>query len=187
VSHEVRSAAAIVTAVCLLVPSACDRSEPLPPPSPVPIGSPVDIPASVIPTIDPEATSGLTLGSATVTVTGAISASETYPTLGLPAVWALPPETFSITWDGGGERALSLSGTSFTSQQPTSAERVLTFSVRGPEGPISFRSDTGGCLLTITPALPDRMAGTFLCSTISGEGEDGASVTAAAQGSFSAE
>lgn len=182
-----RSAAAIVTVVCLPILSACDRSEPLPPPSPIPIGSPIGISASATPTIDPEATSGLTLGSATVTVTGAINASETYPALGLPAVWALPPEAFAITWDGGGEQVLSLSGASFTAQQPTSADRVLTFTVRGPEGPISFRSDAGECLLTITPALPDRMGGTFLCSTVSGQSEDGTTVSAAAQGSFSAE
>ena len=187
VSHEVRRVAATVTATCVLMLSSCDRSEPLPAPPTIPIGSPVEIPDSVTPSIDPEATSGLSLGSATVTVTGAVNASESYPALGLPAVWALPPEVFSITWEGGGERALTLTGTSFTAQQPTSAERVLTFTVRGPDGPVSFLSSAGECLLTITPALPDRMGGSFLCATISGEAEDGSTVTAAAQGAFSAE
>lgn len=182
-----RSAAVIATATCLLLLAACDRNEPLPAPTTIPIGSPIEIPASATPTVDPEATSGLTLGSASVTLTGVVNLSESYLALGLPAVWALPPEDFSITWDGGGERTLSLSGASFTAQQPTSAERVLAFTVRGLEGPIAFRSEAGECLLTISPALPDRMGGTFLCSAISGQGDDGAAVTVAAQGSFSAE
>lgn len=183
-----RRAPATVGVACLLMLAACDRSQPpLPSPSPFDIGTPVEEAVSPTPTVDPEATSGLTLGSATVTLTGVVNVTESYAALGLPAVWALPPEDFSITWDGAGERTLSLSGVSFTAQQPTAAERVLTFTVRGPDGPIAFRSETGECLLTISPALPDRMGGTFLCSALPGQGDDGTVVTVVAQGSFSAE
>lgn len=180
-----RGATALIAGLLLL--AACDRNEPALPPSPAPSVVPIDIPPSTAPTVDPEATSGLTVGTAAVTVTGVVNVSETYPGLGLPSVWAAPPETFSITWEGAGERSMSLGGTSFTAQQPTSPERVLAFVVRAPDGPIAFTSEAGECLVTISPALPDRMGGSFLCSAITGKGDDGAPVTATAQGSFSAE
>lgn len=181
-----RGAAATITAGVLLL-AACDRNEPTPAPSPAPSVAPIDIPAPTTPTVDPEATSGLTSGAAAVIVTGAVNVSETYPGLGLPSVWAVPPEAFSITWDGAGDRSMSLGGTSFTAQQPTSSERVLAFVVRAPDGPIAFASQAGECLVTISPALPDRMGGSFLCSAITGEADDGSSVTVMARGSFSAE
>lgn len=181
-----RGAAATITAGVLLL-AACDRDEPALPPAPAPSVAPIDMPASATPTVDPEATSGLTIGTAAVTLTGVVNVSETYPGLGLPSVWAVPPEAFSITWQGAGQRSMSLGGTSFTAQQPTSPERVLAFVVRAPDGPIAFASQAGECLVTISPALPDRMGGSFLCSAITGEGDDGASVTVMAQGSFSAE
>ena len=59
---------------------------------------------------------------------------------------------------------------SFTAQQPTSPERVLTFTIRSADGPLEFSSSGGECLVTISPALPDRMGGTFLCTAIVGAG-----------------
>jgi len=180
-----RTATAIAATLVLL--AACRNDEPAPLPDVAGAGTPVEIPDSPVPTVDPGAETGFTLGAAAVTVTGTVNLSETYPALGLPALWVPPPGDFAMTWAGAGERVLTLSGVSFTAQQPTSSERVLTFTIQASDGLLGFTSDDGGCLVTISPALPDRMGGTFLCSAISGEASDGPPVTVAAQGTFSAE
>jgi hypothetical protein len=183
---SVRTATTIVTSIFVLLAASCSRDEPAPLPDPVETGTPVEIADEPTPTVDPEADSGFAVGSAAVTISGSLNLSETYPNLGLPALWVLPPGEFAMTWVGP-QRELTLGGTSFTAQQPTSPERVLTFTMRGPDGPVSFESDDGSCLVTISPALQDRMGGTFLCSAITGDAGDGVTVTVAAQGSFTAE
>lgn len=171
----------------MLLASACGRDEPRAGPETVAPAAPVAIDGSSTPTIDPEAESGFASGSATVTLTGELNVSETYPALGLPALWVPPPAEFAMTWIASGDNALSIGGESFTAQQPTSASRVLAFSVAGTDGPVQFRSENGECLVTISPALPDRMGGTFLCTAVTGAAADGSTVTAAAQGTFTAE
>ena len=183
---ERRSAAAVVAALVLLAP-ACSEDEPAPLPDPVETGTPVEIPVSTTPTVDPEAETGFAAGTATVTLTGAVNLSETYPSLGLPALWVPPPGDFAMTWIGSGERALTLGGVSFTAQQPTSPERTLTFTVGSGDGELAFTSSAGECLVTISPALPDHMGGTFLCTSITGDAGDGATVAVTAQGTFTAE
>ena len=136
------------------------------------------------PTGSPGITGAVDTGAASVTTTGAITTSASYPTLASPAIWTPPPGGIALNWTGAGDLSLGLSGASFTSQQPTAPARVLQFSVRGAEGAVVFRSTAGECLVTITPALPDQMGGTFLCTGI--PSEDGA-VTVNAQGSFNAE
>ncbi|HEX7248711.1 MAG TPA: hypothetical protein VF351_11495 [Actinomycetota bacterium] len=171
----------------MLLTAACGRDEPRAGPETVAPAAPVEIDGSATPTIDPEAESGFASGSASVTLTGALNVSQTYPALGLPALWEPPPAEFAMTWIAAGDRTLSLGGESFTAQQPTAPSRVLTFSVAGTDGPVQFRSENGECLVTISPALPDRMGGTFLCTSVTGATADGATVTAAAQGTFTAE
>jgi hypothetical protein len=183
---ERRSAAAVVAALVLLAP-ACSEDEPAPLPDPIETGTPVEIPVSTTPTVDPEAETGFAAGTATVTLTGAVNLSETYPSLGLPALWVPPPGDFAMTWIGSGERALTLGGVSFTAQQPTSPERTLTFTVDSGDGELVFTSSAGECLVTISPALPDHMGGTFLCTSITGDASDGATVAVTAQGTFTAE
>ena len=100
---ERRSAAAVVAALVLLAP-ACSDDEPAPLPDPIETGTPVEIPVSTTPTVDPEAETGFAAGTATVTLTGAVNLSETYPSLGLPALWVPPPGDFAMTWIGSGER-----------------------------------------------------------------------------------
>lgn len=174
------------TVLAMLV-IACGRDEPATLPDPASTGAPIEIPDSPTTSIDPDAETGFTTGSAAVTVTGVVNGSETYPALGLPAVWVPPPGDLAMTWAGSGERVLTLGGVSFTAQQPTSPERVLTFTVRSADGPVEFSSTDGECLVTISPALPDRMGGTFLCTAIEGVGSDGTAVTVTAQGTFAAE
>jgi hypothetical protein len=182
-----RSAGAFTAAAFVLLASACGREEPTSLPDPIATGTPVEVPESTAPTVDPDAETGFTTGTAAVTVTGAVNLSETYPLLGLPSLWVPPPGDFAMTWTGPGERVLTLGGVSFTAQQPTSAERVLTFTMRTAEGQLAFTSGAGECLVTISPALPDRMGGTFLCASITGDAGDGTTATVTAQGTFAAE
>ncbi len=171
----------------VLLGAGCGRDDAGSLPDPVSPGTPVEIVEAPTETVDPDAETGFTRGTAAVTITGAVNASETYPAMGLPALWLPPPADFAMTWIGPGDVALTLGGESFTAQQPTSATRVLTFSIRSADGTLEFASDAGECLVTISPALPDRMGGTFLCSAVSGVTDDGSTLSVAAQGSFTAE
>jgi hypothetical protein len=139
---------------------------------------------SAPPSGSPGVTGAVDTGSASVNTSGAIVTSVSYASLTSPAIWTTPPGGIALTWDGPGRQTLGLSGASFSAQRPTSTELDLRFSVRGPDGVVTFDSSTGECLVTISPALPDQMAGTFLCSKVSSA--DGA-VQVDAQGSFSAE
>lgn len=181
-----RNATTIVMTALMVLAAGCGRNEPRALPDPIETGTPVEIPEETTPSIDPEAETGFTAGTASVSITGALNLSESYPNLGLPALWVPPPGELAMRWRGP-ERELTLTGVSFTAQQPTSPERVLTFAVRGTDGPIAFVSDDGECLVTISPALPDEMGGSFLCSAIAGATEDGSTVTVSAQGTFAAE
>ena len=187
---ERRSAATVATAVgaaLVLFASACSDEGPAPLPDPIETGTPVEVPQSTTPTVEPDAETGFAAGTAAVTLTGAVNLSETYQSLELPALWVPPPGDFAMTWIGSGERTLTLGGVSFTAQQPTSPERVLAFTVGSGDGQLAFTSSAGECLVTISPALPDRMGGTFLCTSVTGDAGDGTTVTVAAQGTFTAE
>jgi hypothetical protein len=83
-----------------------------------------------------------------------------------PAVWAPPPAPMDITWQGPSTQDLRLSGISFVSRAETSADRALSFTVNGPDGPVVFSSTAGECSVTITPALPDNMGGVFTCTLL---------------------
>jgi hypothetical protein len=139
---------------------------------------------SVPPTGSPGVTGNLSTGTASVTTTGAVNATATYGTLTSPGIWTPPPGAISLNWAGQGNQSLGITGASFTAQMPTAADRVLQFSVRGSDGVITFRSAAGECLVTISPALPTQMGGTFLCTTIP---SDDGSISVNAQGTFSAE
>jgi hypothetical protein len=88
-----------------------------------------------------------------------------------------------ITWVGTGAQQLRLSGLSFVSLSETSEEKVLSFTVTGPDGPVTFSSTVGECNVTITPALPDNMGGVFICTSLADV--EGAT-TVDARGTFSA-
>jgi hypothetical protein len=135
------------------------------------------------PTGSPGVTGAVSTGTASVSTTGVLTTQVTYPTLASPAIWAVPPGGMALNWTATAKQSLGISGASFTAQQPTAPERLLQFSVLGPDGLVVFQSSAGECLVTITPALANQMGGTFLCTNI--QSEDGA-ITVNAQGSFSA-
>ena len=106
-----------------------------------------------------------------------------FASIAIPAVWAPPPAPMDITWNGPSAQELRLSGTSFVSRAATSPDRVLSFTVTGPDGPLVFSSTAGECAVTITPALPDNMGGVLTCSLLT---DVGGVTTVDARGVFSA-
>jgi hypothetical protein len=151
-------------------PPPPDGASPTPTVSPTPSGSP-----------GPE--SPLVVGVATVALSGDVTMSIGLPSIESPAVWAPPPAPMDITWSGGTVQQLHLSGTSFVSLAPTSADKALSFTVQGPDGPIEFSSTAGECSVTITPALADNMGGVFSCTLLT---DVGGAVTVDARGTFTA-
>jgi hypothetical protein len=182
---------ALAAILALALTAAACRNDDAANPSPTPTGvatAPTVPPTgsalpSIPPTGSPGVTGNLTIGTATVTVTGAVNVSATYDELATPGIWTPPPGAIALNWTGTGAQSLGITGASFTAQQPTAPDRVLQFSVRAPSGVVTFRSTNGECLVTISPALPDQMGGTFLCTGI--PSEDGSFIVNA-QGSFNA-
>ncbi|HEY6567719.1 MAG TPA: hypothetical protein VI341_09395 [Actinomycetota bacterium] len=184
----------VATLASLTVACRGDEFDPLPsPPTAVPTGTvsvsttpatPPSAPPSGSPSGSPGAAGNLTAGTASLTTTGGLNATATYDTLFTPGIWTLPPGAIDLSWRGNGRQALSIRGPSFTAQLPTDVDRVLEFTVPGPDGPLTFRSSGGECLVTISPAFADQIGGSFTCVSVASE--DGA-VTVSAQGSFSAQ
>jgi hypothetical protein len=149
---------------------------------PIVVGSPsptfAESPAATVAPDGP-----LDTGGATISTTGALTMQVSLPTLVEPEVWGPPPAPMDLTWNEPTGQSLSLSGTSFASRAATGDDRVLSFVVTGPEGPLQFTSSAGECSVTITPALPDSMGGVFSCTAITdAEG----TTTLNASGTFSA-
>jgi hypothetical protein len=133
-----------------------------PPPndvSPPPTGSPS-------PTGSPGPENALDAGVATITLSGDLTLDVRLATFATPAVWAPPPAPMDITWQGTRGQELHLAGTSFVSRSETRADRAMSFTVAGPNGPVEFSSIAGECSVTITPALPDNMGGVFTCTLL---------------------
>jgi hypothetical protein len=101
-----------------------------------------------------------------VTLSGDLALDVSFASIETPAVWAPPPAPMDITWRGGDGVRLHLSGMSFVSLAETGEDRVLSFTVAGPDGPVEFSSTGGECTVTITPALPDNMGGVFTCTLL---------------------
>lgn len=143
-------------------------------PSPVPSPSP-----SVTPSED----GPLEVGGAAISTTGGLTTQVGFPTLVEPDVWTAPPGPMDVTWDEPSGQSLTLSGTSFTSRAATGADRVLSFVLTGPQGPVQFTSAAGECSVTISPALPTDMGGVFTCTGIA---DVNGTTTVSASGTFSA-
>jgi hypothetical protein len=153
------------------------------------ISPPAPAAISPSPTLSPSATaspgpeSPLRVGVATVTLSGDLTLLVNLSSIETPAVWAPPPAPMDITWLGGTDELLHLSGTSFVSLTETSPDRTLAFTIAGPDGPVEFSSTAGECSVTVTPALPDNMGGVFSCTLLTDvEGV----TTVDARGTFSA-
>lgn len=149
-------------------------------PTPTPSGSP-----SPVVTSPPTGVTGaLVRGQATLTLSGGLSQTTAFPTLGAPAIWSPTPGTITLSWTGADPvESISIGGPSFSGQQSTSSTLTLAFSVKSADGPKTFRSQAGECTVTLNPAAPTQVGGLVFCTNL--KSVDGA-VTVNAQGSFSA-
>ncbi len=135
------------------------------------------------PTSSPGITGSVTQGTASITTTGAENTTVAFTKL-TSGIWAPPPSGMALQWNGTDDQTLSLGGPAFTSLQPTSASRVLDFSIKTAAGSlVEFRSAAGECQVTISVALTDDMGGIFDCPSVASV--DG-SITVHARGSFMA-
>jgi hypothetical protein len=140
-------------------------------------------PSGAVPTSSPGITGSVSQGQATVSVSGGVNATVTFASLTTPAVWSPPPGAIALSWSAPGDQVLSLGGPSFTSQIPTDASHTIAFTVNVDDAPVEFRSSAGECAVTISPALPTQVGGTFLCTNLASTDD---AVTVNAQGTFSA-
>ncbi len=147
-------------------------------------GSPVATtsPSGATPPASP-GNGSVSVGQATLSLSGGIVTQVTFGRLATGAVWSAPPGEIALTWEAPVDQFLRLEGPSFTSQIATDATHVLSFTVNVDDVPIAFRSAAGECSVTISPALPTQMGGTFLCTNL--PSTDGGT-TVNGQGSFSA-
>lgn len=151
--------------------------------SPPPPQSPIPEP-SATPSVSPGPASPLTTGTASISMAGDVRiVDRAFPTLVTPAVWAPPPAPMDITWSTGNGQTLRLFGTSFVSRVDTSPAQGLSFTIQSPDGLLEFTSTAGECSITITPALPDNMAGVFTCTAFV---DTNGSTTVDVRGTFSA-
>ena len=138
--------------------------------------------ATPLPTTSPGVTGSLSVGNASIAVSGAMHVSEPNLLLSGPTIYAPPPGAFSLGWEAG-DVGFALGGTSFVGNHPTSSTLRLTFSIPSGAGTASFASDDGRCDVIVTTAVVSAFAGTFSCAGITDE--DG-SIVVNAQGTFGA-
>jgi hypothetical protein len=147
-------------------------------------GTIISASGSVPPTGPPGVTGAVTHGQATLTLSGGIGQTTTFPTLGTPAIWSPTPGAMTLSWTGADPtESLSIGGPSFAGQQSTSASLTLAFSLKTSNGTKAFRSQAGECTITLNPAAPTQVGGIVFCTNLKSVDT---TVTVNAQGSFSA-
>jgi hypothetical protein len=185
----------VTLAVIALAGVACSKDDgptfsfsPLPPSSsPSAVtgsnGTTINPSGSLPPSSSPGITGTVTDGAATLNVTGSTSTSVSLAELVSPALWAPPPGSMALQWDGPNGQSFGMGGSSFAGQQPTSPALSLSFVIRIDDVKVEFRSIGGECLITITPAEVSSMGGQFQCTGVkNGDG----TIVVNAQGSFTA-
>ena len=174
--------------------AACTRGRPADSPLPTPAssspagvtgttGTTIVPSGSLPPSSSPGITGSVTTGTATVAVSGAATASVTFGTLGAPAIWAPPPGTMALQWNGPGDQTLGVGGTAVLGQRPTSTSLSLSFTVKLGTTDVGFRSTAGECIVTINTVADRSVAGLFQCTGV--KNSDG-TIVVNAQGSFGA-
>ncbi len=121
---------------------------------------------SLPPTSSPGITGAVNAGTASATVTGGMVTTIAFGSLGSPAIWEPPPGGMALVWTGPSGQSLGIGGESFTSVQSTSGTRALTLTLRVEGKKAEFRSIAGECQITIDPALPNAMGGSYRCTAL---------------------
>jgi hypothetical protein len=145
-------------------------------------GTTIDGSGGPVPTTSPGITGSVSIGNATLTVSGALQTTQPTLPLSSPAVYAPPPGAFALSW-ASAAAGFALGGTSFVGTHQTSADLRLTFFVHSASGTASFSSTDGGCQVTVAQAVATALAGTFSCTGIA---DVNGTLVVDAQGSFAA-
>jgi hypothetical protein len=147
-------------------------------------GTIISASGSAPPTGPPGVTGAVTHGQATITLSGGLTQTTTFPTLGTPAIWSPTPGTMTLSWTGADPtESMSVGGPSFAGQQSTSTTLTLAFSLKTAKGTKAFRSQAGECTITLNPATTTQVGGILFCTNLKSVD---ATLTVNAQGSFSA-
>jgi hypothetical protein len=155
--------------------------------SPTGRASPTSASPATLPTTSPGAATGhLLSGIATAQLSGDLSGTRSFTALAPPALYSPPPGAMAVVWQTtAADETLSITGTSFTGQQPTSATLTLMLTVRSGSDAVVLTSSAGECTVTVAQALPTAVQGNFTCRRLAGTTPTG-SVSVDATGVFSA-
>jgi hypothetical protein len=125
-----------------------------------------------LPTSSPGAATGtLSVGTASISVTGDTNASVSFASLGPTVVYA-PGAAMNVTWRSPADpnASLTLSGPAAPATAPTSAELRLAFALTVEGEPVMFQSSSGECSVTVNDAAEHTLAGTFNCAGVEAGG-----------------
>jgi hypothetical protein len=92
----------------------------------------------------------------------------------------------AVVWQStAGDETLSITGSSFTGEQPTSATLTLTLNIRNGDTAVLLASTAGECTVTIDQAAQSTLQGSFACQRLAGATTTG-DLSVDATGTFSA-
>jgi hypothetical protein len=124
-------------------------------------------------------------GNATFQLSRDLSGTVQLLMLGTPAVYSPPPGSTALTWTDG-LQTMTITGTSFTDTQPTSAVLTLTLNVRDGAQLLPLTSSAGECTITVDTAVERSFMGSFSCSNLVGTTASGDFLSVNASGTFAA-
>jgi hypothetical protein len=157
------------------------------PTGPIPVASGSTFPSGTLPTTSPGAATGnLTNGTASATLSGGLIGLRSFTALAPPALYSPPPGAMAVVWQtAAADETLSITGTAFTGEEPTSATLTLTLNVRNGTGAAVLTSSAGECTVTIDQAVQSALQGSFTCRQLAGTTPTG-DLSVDATGTFSA-
>ena len=168
-----------------LLGAACGGDEPAASPT-ASVGGPQSSSPAPLPTSSPGGATGTVVsGNATIQLSRDLSGTVQLLMLGTPAVYSPPPGSTALTWTDG-LQTMTITGTSFTETQPTSAVLTLTLNVRDGAQLLTLASSAGECTITVDTAVERSFAGSFSCKELVGTTSTGDFLSVDATGTFAA-
>jgi hypothetical protein len=168
-----------------LLAASCGGDEPAAPPT-ASTGAPQSTSPGPLPTSSPGGATGTVVsGNATIQLGGDLSGTVQLLMLGTPAVYSPPPGSTALSWTDG-LQTMTITGTSFTDTQPTSAVLTLTLNMRDGAELLALASSAGECTITVDTAVERSFAGSFSCKDLVGTTSTEDFLSVDATGTFTA-
>ena len=169
-----------------LLGASCGGDEPAVSPTASVGGGPQSSSPAPLPTSSPGGATGTVVsGNATIQLSRDLSGTVQLLMLGTPAVYSPPPGSTALTWTDG-LQTMTITGTSFTATQPTSAVLTLTLNVRNGAQLLTLASSAGECTITVDTAVERSLVGSFSCRNLVGTTSSGDFLSVDATGTFAA-